>query len=91
MSSAGQVVNAAQGFWPRAWMRFKAQRRAVISLYLFLFCFVLSLGAELISNDKPYVVSYQGALYFPLLKDYPEATKYWRRGKPGQQFGWRRA
>ena len=26
-----------------------------------------------------------------LLKDYPDAVKYWRRGKPGQQFGWRRA
>ncbi len=25
-----------------------------------------------------------------LLKEYPEAAKYWRRGKPGQQFGWRR-
>jgi hypothetical protein len=25
-----------------------------------------------------------------LLKDYPDATKYWRRGKPGQMFGWRK-
>jgi hypothetical protein len=25
-----------------------------------------------------------------LLKDYPDATKYWRRGKQGQQFGWRK-
>ena len=23
-----------------------------------------------------------------LLKDYPDAVKYWRRGKPGQQFRW---
>ena len=78
MSSAGQAagqgIKQAQGYWPRAWARFKAQRRALISLYLFLFCFVLSLGAELISNDKPYVVSYHGALYFPLFNDYPETT-----------------
>ncbi len=25
-----------------------------------------------------------------LLKDYPDATKYWRKGKPGQMFLWRR-
>lgn len=25
-----------------------------------------------------------------LLKDYPDAAKYWRRGKPGQMFGWRK-
>jgi len=25
-----------------------------------------------------------------LLKDYPDATKYWRRGKPGQMFAWRK-
>lgn len=25
-----------------------------------------------------------------LLKDYPDAAKYWRRGKPGQMFSWRK-
>lgn len=25
-----------------------------------------------------------------LLKDYPEAAKYWRKGKPGARFEWRR-
>lgn len=25
-----------------------------------------------------------------LLKDYPDASRYWRRGKPGQQFAWRK-
>lgn len=25
-----------------------------------------------------------------LLKAYPDASKFWRRGKPGQQFGWRK-
>ena len=35
---------------------------------------VLSLFAELISNDKPLVVRYEGQLYFPIAKDYPETT-----------------
>ena len=39
-----------------------------------LFCLlvVFSLFAEVLLNDKPLVVRYQGALYFPLLKDYSE-------------------
>ncbi|QLI80456.1 ABC transporter permease [Chitinibacter fontanus] len=64
----------AEGYWVRAWRRFKAQRRAYVCLCLFTLCFVLSLGAELLSNDKPYVVRYQGAWYYPLLNDYPETT-----------------
>lgn len=36
--------------------------------------FVVSLGAELICNDKPFLVIYTGNYYFPLLKAYPETT-----------------
>jgi microcin C transport system permease protein len=39
---------------------------------LFCVCVVLSLGAELISNDRPLVVRYEGQTYWPLWKDYPE-------------------
>ena len=67
-------ISLSPSHWARAWLRFKSQRRALISLWLFIFCFMLSLGAELISNDKPYVASYQGKLYFPLFKDYPETV-----------------
>ena len=35
---------------------------------------VLSLFAEVISNDRPLLLRYQGQLYFPLVKDYPEKT-----------------
>ncbi len=35
---------------------------------------VLSLFAEVLSNDKPLVVSYKGTMYFPLVKDYSEKT-----------------
>lgn len=56
------------------WQRFRSHRRGVVSLWIFSLLFVLSLGAELISNDKPLLVSYQGSLYFPLLVHYPETT-----------------
>jgi microcin C transport system permease protein len=34
----------------------------------------MSLAAELVSNDRPLVVRFQGELYFPMVKDYPEKT-----------------
>lgn len=58
----------------RAWYRFKTNRRGYYSLWLFGILFVLSLGAELLSNDKPIVVYYEGGYYFPLFVTYPETT-----------------
>ncbi|WP_313079969.1 ABC transporter permease [Pulveribacter sp.] len=58
----------------RAWRRFCANRLGLWSLVLFCTLVVLSLAAEVISNDRPLVVRYEGQLYFPLLQDYPETT-----------------
>ncbi|MCK9533504.1 MAG: ABC transporter permease [Pseudomonas sp.] len=58
----------------RRFSRFKAHKRGWFSLWLFLALFVFSLGAEFIANDKPLLVHYDGALYFPVLKRYPETT-----------------
>ncbi|NLY12485.1 MAG: ABC transporter permease [Gammaproteobacteria bacterium] len=58
----------------RRFARFKAHKRGWYSLWLFLSLFILSLGAELIANDKPLLVQYDGALYFPVFKRYPETT-----------------
>ena len=41
---------------------------------LFVLMVLLSLGAELISNDRPLMVRYHGESYFPILKDYSEKT-----------------
>ena len=58
----------------RAWRRFADNRLGRRSLWLFLALVLLSLGAELISNDRPLLVRYQGQLYTPLWQDYPETT-----------------
>ena len=58
----------------RRFARFKEHKRGWYSLWLFLALFILSLGAEFIANDKPLLVQYDGALYFPVLKRYPETT-----------------
>ena len=58
----------------RRWRRFKSHRRGVLSLWLFLSLFGLSLGAELLSNDTPLLIHYQGNYYLPLFNAYPETT-----------------
>jgi len=58
----------------RAWLRFRTNRRGYISLWIFSILFVLCFFAEIISNDKPLLVSYEGDYYFPVLKVYPETT-----------------
>jgi microcin C transport system permease protein len=58
----------------RAWRRFRANRRGYYSLIIFIIIFGLSLFAEVFSNDKPLLVHYEGELYIPILKSYPETT-----------------
>ncbi len=58
----------------RAWLRFRRNRRGYRSLWIFGVLFVLSMGAEFLSNDRPVVARYEGQWYVPLLRDYPETT-----------------
>lgn len=56
----------------RVWLRFKQDRRGYWSLLIFSVLFAISLGAELLSNDKPLVASYKGKIVFPMLTTYSE-------------------
>lgn len=67
-----QLINLSP--YQRAWMRFKNNRRGYYSLWIFTLIFVVSLFAELISNDKPLIIHYQQQYYYPLWIDYPETT-----------------
>ena len=58
----------------RAWRRFRARRLGYWSLVTFVALLVISLMAELVSNDKPLVARYNGTLYFPVLQNVPETT-----------------
>jgi microcin C transport system permease protein len=58
----------------RAWQRFKRNRLGYWSLLLFCGLVVLSLLAELLSNDRPLVVHYEGKTYFPMVQELPETT-----------------
>jgi microcin C transport system permease protein len=54
--------------------QFAANRRGFWSLSVFLLMFALTLFAELIANDRPLLVRYDGAFFVPVLVDYPETT-----------------
>ena len=58
----------------RSWLRFKANRRGYISLWIFGVLFFLCFFAEFLCNDKPLIVHYDNAYYFPVLKAYAETT-----------------
>lgn len=58
----------------RRFENFRRNRRAWWSFWIFAVIFVLSLFAELIANDKPLFVSFDGSFYTPFLTAYPETT-----------------
>ncbi|QCB45494.1 ABC transporter permease [Hydrogenophaga sp. PAMC20947] len=58
----------------RAWQRFKRNRLGYWSLIAFVSLVVISLFAELISNDRPLIVRYEGETYLPMVRDYPETV-----------------
>jgi microcin C transport system permease protein len=53
---------------------FRANKRGYWSLVIFLVLFTVAIFAELVANDKPLLVKYDGALYFPIVKTYAETT-----------------
>jgi len=58
----------------RRWQNFRRNKRGFWSLWIFLAMFIASLGAELIANDKPVLIRFDGSFYFPMVVDYPETV-----------------
>jgi microcin C transport system permease protein len=57
----------------RRLQNFKANRRGVISLWIFLVLFAVSMVSEFIANDRPLIASYKGEILFPVIVSYPES------------------
>jgi len=53
---------------------FRRNRRGVWSLWIFAVLFFVTLFAEVIANDKPLLVRFDGAFYSPVLVEYTETT-----------------
>jgi microcin C transport system permease protein len=58
----------------RRWLSFRRNKRGFYSLVIFSLLLFLSLFAEFLSNDKPFLVRYEGEYYFPIFKTYPETV-----------------
>jgi len=58
----------------RRWRNFKSNRRGYWSFWIFSFLFLVSLFAELIANDRPFLIKFDGKLYFPAFINYSETT-----------------
>ena len=52
----------------RRWQNFKANRRGYWSFWIFLVLFFVSLFAEFIANDRPFLVKYRRRALFPGLR-----------------------
>ena len=61
-------MNIQSNFWDK----FSANKRNKYSLLIFILFFVLSLFAEILSNDKPIVLSIDDKLYFPIFISYTD-------------------
>jgi len=73
-ASTSTSVSASPSPTRRAWQRFKRNRLGYWSLLAFCLLVGVSLMAELVSNDRPLLVRYQGQWYTPMWHDYPETT-----------------
>jgi microcin C transport system permease protein len=53
---------------------FRANKRGFWSLWIFLALLAITLPAEFIANDKPFLVYHDGSFYVPIFRAYPETT-----------------
>jgi microcin C transport system permease protein len=80
LSSMGEAVPPSRhplGISPlnqRRWRNFKSNRRGYWSFWIFSLLFLISLFAELIANDRPFLIKFDGKLYFPAFVSYPETA-----------------
>ena len=58
----------------RFWQRFRQHQLGFYSLNIFAVLMLICLFANVIANDKPLFVRYEGQWFVPVLKDYPETT-----------------
>lgn len=55
-----QPVVASVSPWRRTWRNFKCQKLGYWSLIIFVVLFVVSMLADVLANDRPLVVHYNG-------------------------------
>lgn len=72
MKHNNKIASRKKSSWSNFFIKFKQQKRGVLSFFLLIVIFVITSCAEIIANDKPIIVYYQGDLFFPIIKNYSE-------------------
>lgn len=77
MSQTIQTSNKVVGWKPspitqRRIRSFRQNRRSYWALIIFSLLFFFTLFAEVIANDKPLLIRFQGEWFTPTLESYPE-------------------
>lgn len=57
---------------PTFWSQFKRSKRGYYSLLILIFMLFFTSFAEIIANDKPIIIYYNGKLYFPIFETVRE-------------------
>src|SRR5262245_12004017 len=58
----------------RRWLNFKANRRGYAAFWIFLVLFVVTLFAEFLANDRPFLIRLEGRIFVPVFVTYPETA-----------------
>ncbi len=58
----------------RRWRNFRSNRRGFYSFWIFFVLFFVTLFAEFIANDRPFLVKHDGKYYFTAVVTYPETA-----------------
>ncbi|MCB1178750.1 MAG: ABC transporter permease [Leptospiraceae bacterium] len=58
----------------RRLLKFKNNKRAYYSFLIIVITYAISLFAPFIANNTPLMVKFDGSIYFPILKFYPDKT-----------------
>ena len=82
-TTTGPAVEANAAHWfgrpitpltQRRLANFRANRRGYWSLWVFVALFFFTLFADIVANDKPLLVRFDGAFYYPIFESYPETV-----------------
>jgi peptide/nickel transport system permease protein len=70
LEGADAASTRRENYWAIVVRQFSKNGVAVVGLFLILLLFALALGADLLANDLPLAMRFEGELYSPVLNSY---------------------
>jgi peptide/nickel transport system permease protein len=71
MANPSAEKNTSEGFWSLVWIQLRRNRLAMRGGFFVIATLVcLALFADLLANEKPYIMKMNGTTYFPIFRNY---------------------